>query len=84
MVSGILSVVITQNERFLCCDTLLLGVRYNRPKTTTIYTNVYNKSVSLAHIASILYNNSSQNTMQMYYNGRIKFIEYRLTQLPIR
>jgi hypothetical protein len=28
MVSGILPVGITQNERFLSCDTVLLGVRY--------------------------------------------------------
>jgi hypothetical protein len=28
MVSGILPVGITQNERFSSCDTVLLGVRY--------------------------------------------------------
>jgi hypothetical protein len=28
MVSGIPPVGITQNERFLSCDTVLLGVRY--------------------------------------------------------
>jgi hypothetical protein len=30
MVSGIPPVGITQNERFLSCDTVLLGVRYKK------------------------------------------------------
>jgi hypothetical protein len=43
MVPGITPVGITQNDRFLSCDTDLLGVRYSREDYTHTHTHTHTK-----------------------------------------
>jgi hypothetical protein len=55
MISGIPPVGITQNKRFLSCDTVLLGVRYHNSlyTATCFYTSYHHHTVYNQYLAKL-------------------------------